>query len=334
MKGSRAAAIATAFLLDALLGDPPGCPHPVRFMGGVIRFLEERMLPGARGSEAARYAGCVLAGMVIGGAWLCARVLTSLPGGSAAEILILYTCLARKDLERSALKVAEAVERGDLAAARRRLVSLVGRDTEHLDENEICRAVVESVAENYVDGVLAPLFWAVWGGAPAALAFKAVSTLDSMVGHRDERYHKLGWCSARLDDLAVFPAARLSIPLIAVAASLCGQEGGSAMRIGLRDRLRHDSPNSAHAEAAFAGALGLRLGGSDVYGGRLRELPEIGEGTRKAEPRHIREAVRLLNAASMIGLVMAVLSAIGVRCRLITGTGEGTEVLSRKAGKR
>lgn len=311
MKRTTVATIAAAYLLDALWGDPPGYPHPVRLLGRCIRFLEEKMAPEDRGSEGAWYAGCALAGIVVGGAWIGARALTSLPGGAVAEALLLYACLARKDLEKSALRVAEAVEIGDLDEARRRLASLVGRDTRPLDRGGICRAAVESTAENLVDGVLAPLFWAVWGGAPAALAFKAVSTLDSMIGYRDERYRKLGWCSARLDDLAVFPVARLSIPLVAAAARLRGHDERRALLVGLRDRLRHQSPNSAHAQAAFAGALGLRLGGASLYGGRVRELPEIGEGTREAEPGHVREAVGLLNTASLLGLGVALLFAGG-----------------------
>lgn len=324
MRGSRPFAIAVAYLLDALWGDPPDYPHPVRLLGRCIRFLEDKMAPEDRGSEKARYIGCALAGITIGGAWLCARALTSRPGRVAKEVFMIYTCLARKELGRSALGVADAVEGGDLEEARERLTSLVGRDTESLDESGICRAAVESVAENLVDGVLAPLFWAAIGGAPAAMAFKAVSTLDSMVGHKDERYRKLGWASARLDDLAVFPVARLSIPIIAVAACLQGHDGRGALRIGLKDRLRHESPNSAHPESAFAGALGLRLGGPDHYGGRVRVLQEIGDGTRAVEPRHVREAVRLLDVASHLGLGLALLSAVAggflihrqkVRCR-------------------
>lgn len=300
--------LAAAYLLDSLLGDPPGYPHPVRLMGEIIRFLEGRMRRLDLRREEARFAGCALAAAVIGASWLSARILVSL-GGWVAETLILYTCLARRDLGDSALQVAEAVERGDLEEARRLLVCLVGRDTQALDRAGICRAAVESTAENLVDAVLAPLLWAAWGGAPAAAAFKAVSTLDSMVGYRDERYRKLGWCSARLDDLAVFPAARLSIPLITAAAFFCGFDGRGAFSIGLRDRLRHPSPNSAHAQAAFAGALGIRLGGANFYRGRLRELPEIGEGTGEAGPKEVREAVRLLDAASRLGLALGLLAA-------------------------
>ncbi len=304
MELKRAGKIAAAYLLDALWGDPPWHPHPVRIMGACITFLDRRIIPADRSSRAARRAGCLLAGMVVAGSWLCARALLSLRGGGLLETPLLYTCLARKDLERSALDVAEALEAGDLARARRRLAGLVGRDTESLDGHGICRAAVESVAENFVDGVLAPLLWMAWGGAPAALAFKAVSTLDSMIGHRDEENLLPGWCGARLDDVAVFPAARTSIPLLSAAAFLCGMDGRGAWRTGWRYRLCHESPNSAHPEAAFAGALRVSLGGPDRYRGEERLLPVVGEGTRELEPRHVREAVRLLNAASLLALLL------------------------------
>lgn len=309
------ARIAAAYVLDALWGDPQGYPHPVRVMGKCIHYLENILVPRERGGAGARLAGCVLAGTVVGGSWLCGRALLSLPGGAWLETLVLYTCLARKDLEGSALRVAEALQEGDLELARRRVAHLVGRDTDCLDASGVCRAAVESVAENYVDGVLAPLLWMALGGAPAALAFKAVSTLDSMLGHRDREHLEPGWCSARLDDTAVFPAARISIPLLSAAAFICGMDGRGAWRTGWRYRLCHDSPNSAHPEAAFAGALRISLGGPDRYRGEERSLPVIGDGTREITPHHVREAVRLLNAASLLGLLLALVLAAGREAR-------------------
>lgn len=305
MKGFRACKLAAAYLLDARAGDPENYPHPVRLMGRLIELLERRLRPPQPDEALEMHAGRVLAGAVVGGVYLCARLVMFLPGKTITETFLLYTSIARKDLERSALRVAKSLEDGDMEGARAHLAVLVGRDTEGLDEYGICRAAVESVAENMVDGVLAPLLWAAVGGAPAALAFKASSTLDSMIGHRDERYIHLGKCSARLDDLAIFPAARLSIPLVAAAAGLCKYDGLAALRTGLKDRLKHPSPNSAHPEAAFAGALGLKLGGASFYGGSVRDLPVIGDGIWDAEPRHIRDAVRLLNMASVLGLGVA-----------------------------
>jgi adenosylcobinamide-phosphate synthase len=309
MSVNRALRICLAYVIDRFLGDPEGFPHPVRLMGRCIGILEKKLSPEDSKAPAAIGAGCAIAATMAGGSWLFARMLLALPGDAFTETLLLYTTFAGKDLEKSSLRVAWDLEAADIASARRDLRALVGRETDGLDEGGVCRAAVESLAENCTDGVLAPLFWAAVGGAPAAMAFKAVSTLDSMIGHRDEKYRRLGWCSARLDDLAVLPAARLSIPLVALAAFLAGYDYRSAWRIGLRDRGKHASPNSAHAEAAFAGSLGLRLGGPDTYAGARRELPEIGEGTREAKPRHIRDAARLMNAASLLGLGLALLWA-------------------------
>jgi adenosylcobinamide-phosphate synthase len=307
---SRALKLIAAYLLDARIGDPENYPHPVRLMGRSIELLEERLRPVEPDEVAEVRAGFMLAGTVVGGAYLCALLALLLPGRAFMETLLLYTTLARKDLEISALRVAKALEEGDVQEARSHLKALVGRDPEHLDEYGICRAVVESVAENLVDGVLAPLLWAAEGGAPAALAFKAVSTLDSMIGHRDRKYLYLGKFAARLDDMAVLAAARASIPLIAAAAGLYRYNLAAVIQTGLRYRRRHESPNSAHAEAAFAGALGLKLGGPSIYGGSRRDLPEIGDGSEKAEPRHIHEAVKLMNLASLLGLGVAVILSV------------------------
>lgn len=305
--------IMAAYVLDGLLGDPEGYPHPVRLMGGLIERMARSITGREAGDSFNLWAGCFLAGTLTCGAYTCARILLMLPARSVTEIFLLYTTLARKNLAGCSLSIAHDLEKGDIDLARSHIKTLVGRDPEEMDEYAIARAAVESVAENLVDGVLAPLFWAAMGGAPAAMAFKAVSTLDSMIGHRDEGYLYVGKCSARIDDAAVFLAARASIPLIAAASWLCGYDARSAWSTGLKDRLKHESPNSAHAEAAFAGALGLKLGGSSQYRGKTRSLPEIGDGTRKAEPGHIKRAVRIMNATSLLAVVLALVYLSGKR---------------------
>ncbi len=300
-----AASIVAAYALDTALGDPECYPHPVRVMGKLINMVEEKASPLAESALLGKLAGTGTAAVVVGSAYLAPRILLTFPGGRATDIFLIYTTISRKDLARCALRVADALESGDIGRARAELTSLVGRDTMRLDEYAVARAAVESVAENLVDGVLSPLQWVAVGGAPAAFAFKAVSTLDSLIGHRGREHLNIGWFSAKLDDLANYLAARASIPLIAVTSFLCGLDGTAAMRIGMRDRLKHDSPNSAHAEAAFAGALGLKLGGPSWYRGEVRELPEIGEGTRYGGPDHIRAAVKLMNVASAIGLLVS-----------------------------
>ncbi len=309
-KPTRALEIAAAFALDAVLGDPEFYPHPVRIMGRAINTLEEAAGRVADDANAELAAGAVITGMLVAGSYTVARLLGG--GGrrrAVRETLVLYTCLARKDLARSALRVAMALEAGDLKAARSAARCLVGRDPERLDAAALSRASVESLAENLVDGVLSPLFWAALGGAPAGMAFKAASTLDSMIGHRGAPYEYLGRAAARLDDLANLLAARLSIPLISLAALLARQDAVGALRVSMRDRRRHPSPNSAHAEAAFAGALGLKLGGSDTYGGRLRLLASIGDGACPRGPEDIRAAVSLMNASSLLGLGLAIAAA-------------------------
>jgi len=310
-KPNRALELAAAFALDAALGDPESYPHPVRIMGRAIGALEGAARRAGIGERAELLAGTAITAMLVAGSYAFSRLLA---GGRRRrplpETIVLYTCLARKDLAHSALRVAKALETGDLAAARDAARSLVGRDPEKLDASALCRACVESLAENLVDGVLSPLAWAALGGAPAGMAFKAISTLDSMIGHRGAPYEYLGRAAARLDDLANLMAARLSIALIATAALLTGQDGAGALRVGMRDRRRHPSPNSAHAEAAFAGALGLKLGGADTYSGHSRRLPSIGDGAWPRGPEDIRAAVSLMNACSLLGLGLAMAAAL------------------------
>ncbi len=310
-KPTRALEIAAAFALDSWLGDPEWYPHPVRVMGQAIDRLESIARRSAADEKTELLVGAVLAGALIGTSYTFTRLLA---GGRrfGMEILALYTCLARKDLERSALRVALALEEGDLAAARAAARSLVGRDPQSMDGAALSRAAVESVAENLVDGVLSPLFWAALGGAPAGMAFKAVSTLDSMIGHRGVPYEYLGRTAARLDDAANLLAARISLLLISAAALLARGNALGALRVGVRDRRNHPSPNSAYGEAAFAGALGLTLGGSDVYGGLVRHLPSIGDGRAPSHPSDIRAAVRLMNVTSLLGLGLAMVAAAGL----------------------
>lgn len=304
----RALEIAAAFALDAVLGDPEFYPHPVRLMGQAIDRLERIARRGADSEKKELLAGAALTATLVAASYAATRLLAGtrrvLP-----ETLALYTCLARKDLESSAMRVAQALEAGDLPQARTAARCLVGRDPEKLDADALSRACIESLAENLVDGVLSPLFWAALGGAPAGMAFKAVSTLDSMIGHRGVPYEYLGRAAARLDDLANLLAARLALALIALAALISEQDAAGALRVGLRDRRQHPSPNSAYGEAAFAGALGLRLGGPDVYGGRTRHLPFIGDGAAPRGPEDIRRAVTLMNVTSLLGLGLAMAAA-------------------------
>jgi len=294
-----------ALFLDLLLGDPRGYPHPVRVMGWAIERLEGPL----RQSFRPRLAGAVLWAVVTGSSFVAAQGLILLGAtihrwvGLGIHLLLLWTALALRDLDREARDVYEALKDGDLLQARRMLSRIVGRDTEALPRSEVIRAAVESVAENTVDGVLSPIFYALLGGAPFAMAFKAVSTLDSMVGHRDERYREFGTVSARADDLLNFLPARVSACLIPVAAALLGMKGRESWRCILKDRKNTPSPNAGIPEAAFAGALGIALGGPISYGGKEYVIPTIGVPRRDREPEDILRAIRLAYLTTFLFLL-------------------------------
>lgn len=207
--------------------------------------------------------------------------------------------------------MADALNAGDIETARIKLSYIVGRDTENLEPVEIWRALVETVAENTSDGIIAPLFWLAIGGPVAAMAFKAVSTLDSMVGYKNERYLQMGWASARMDDLVNFIPARLTALLIVVSAPLCGLSWRDSLRITLRDRHNHPSPNSAHPEAAAAGALRIRLGGTSSYGGSVSQKQFIGDPLSPIDRSSYSDMIRLMYASTVI---MAAISIAVVFC--------------------
>jgi adenosylcobinamide-phosphate synthase len=308
-----AARIAAAYVLDLLLGDPRWFPHPVKYIGRGALALEE---PLRRYIANQRLAGALAVVIVVGGTAALAAV-TLLAARrvhpwleDAVSILILYTTFATRDLASHAMAVYRALRRHNLPAARSLVSRIVGRDTDALDEAGVVRAAVESVAENTVDGVTAPLFFAALGGPVLALAYKAVSTLDSTFGYRNERYFYFGWASARLDDVAAWLPARLTFPLIAVAAALTGCRPIPAWRLGLHDCRKHASPNSGFAEAAVAGALGVQLGGPLFRKGLPVELPTMGEPFETLRAAHIRRAITLMLLTSLItaGLLLAVRS--------------------------
>jgi adenosylcobinamide-phosphate synthase len=302
--------------LDALLGDPRSWPHPVRWIGRLIQSVERALRwlieRGGGAGHAERCGGVVLALVVIlltmAAAWgLIALGDRAGPlGGLAARALLIFWGLAARSLGGEALRAAEAP---DLETARRALALIVGRDTANLDSGEISRACVETVAENCNDAVVAPLFWLALGGPVALWGYKAASTLDSMVGYRDDRYRDLGWASARLDDLLAFVPARLTWLLIALAALVCGERAGRALRIGWRDGRKHPSPNAAWPEAAMAGALGVQLGGPATYGGVPGFKPLLGDRGTAVGPTMVRRSVRLMHTVA----VFAVLLAWGMR---------------------
>lgn len=300
-----------AFWMDMLLGDPPRMPHIVVAIGRSIAWLERRLRP---------LFPVTPRGEIVCGALLVALVLALSVGIpllvlSAAgrlhpafrlvlECFILYQLLAARCLMEAAGRVFDALEQDDLPAARTAAGMIVGRDTAELDEAGVIRAAVETVAENTSDGVVAPMFYFAVGGLPAALAYKAINTMDSMIGYKNERYLHFGRAAARLDDVANILPARLTAWLMIIGVLLARFNWRRALRAYLRDRRAHSSPNSGHPESACAGALGIQLGGASSYGGRVVEKPALGDATREIESLDILRAIRLLQGSAVLALLL------------------------------
>jgi len=301
-----------AFCLDLVMGDPRWLPHPVREMGRAISALEKGLrglFPATPGGE--RAAGAVLALVLPVGSfwlgwavlWLCGRLAPWL--GLAAEVLLCSQCLAARELKKESMAVYRELERGDLSAARTAVARIVGRDTGSLTAEGVTKAAVETVAENTSDGEIAPLFWMAIGGAPLALAYKAVNTMDSMVGYRNERYQYFGTAAARLDDLVNWLPARMAALVMVALCPLAGLDAEGAFRVWRRDRKKHKSPNSAQTEAAMAGALGVQLAGDAWYFGELHHKPTLGDDLRPVRPADIKKADQLMYWTSGAFLLLA-----------------------------
>lgn len=295
--------ILAALVLDWLLGDPRWLPHPVVAIGRLVTILERKLRRLVANEWAAGVLLLILTLGITGGmAWglVQGASLVHPAAGFVVEALLGWTCLAARSLHGESKLVADALAAGDLPEARRLLSRIVGRDTEALSEPEIWRGAVETVAENTSDGVIAPLFWFMLGGAPLALAYKAVNTLDSMVGYKNERYLRFGWASARFDDLVNLLPARITGLLMVPVAPLVGLSGAGAWRIMRRDGRNHSSPNAGIPEAAAAGALGVRLGGTNIYFGRPVEKPAIGDPLKALDRAAWRGAVRLMYGSELL----------------------------------
>jgi adenosylcobinamide-phosphate synthase len=319
--------ILSAFLLDLILGDPRWLPHPVRAIGRLIERQEAiyRKRAGSKAAETA--AGIALVIVTVSVVYFTARLIVlasfrlSPSAGFVVSAVLASTTIAARGLADAARTVRVRLDAGDIASARGELAMIVGRDTDRLDEGEISRAVIETVAENASDGVVAPLFYLAIGGPALALAYKAVNTLDSMVGYKNERYRRFGWAAARLDDIANFIPARITAVLICLVAGIArhdkvGTAEGSAAshsesgtpnealsspwRIMLRDGRNHPSPNSGYPEAAMAGALGVRLGGPSCYRGQPGNKPFIGEPVLPIGKNFIEKSVRLMYSADLL----------------------------------
>ena len=320
MVGSAIPVTLGGFLLDIVFGDPEifAPIHPVVLMGRAIQVLEKKLracFPKTeRGSFAAglTMAVTVISGTVLLSSGILYVLRRFLPWAAfVLETVWCWQALAVKDLRIEAMGVYRALQEGDLIEARTAVGRIVGRDTESLDGAGITRAAVETVAENFSDGVVAPMLYMVLGGAPLALGYKAVNTMDSMVGYRNERYRDFGKAAARIDDAANCVPSRLAAVLLIAASALCGLHTGEAARIWRRDRRKHLSPNAGQCEAAMAGALGVRLCGPASYFGTMHEKPYIGEDERPVEPEDIRRACRMESVGSLLCLGLLILIRVG-----------------------
>jgi adenosylcobinamide-phosphate synthase len=296
-----------ALALDLLLGDPSWMPHPVRLIGRAVSFGETRLLTGEPRADLRR--GAILAAAVVilsalaTWAVIAAASAVSSASGQVAAVLIAWTTLALRGLDQASAEAERALGAGRDGVARAAMPALVGRDPAALDHEGMVRATVESVAENCSDGVIAPLFYLFVGGPAAAVAYKAVNTLDSMIGYRDARYLYFGRAAARIDDAANFVPARLTALGLAAAATLTLGRGGTALEACRADARKHASPNAGFPEAAMAGALGIELGGDAVYAGEIEHHAPLGRAERAPEVADIAKARRLMRVAVAFAFV-------------------------------
>ena len=308
------AALLTGYVLDLIFGDPRQIYHPIRIIGNLIAVLEKgirKVFPKTSKGELA--GGTVLVVLVV---LICTAVPAALLGLAAwihpvvYWLLASFWCwqiLATKSLKTESMKVYAPLKEGDLPAARRAVAMIVGRDTERLTEEGVAKAAVETVAENTSDGIVAPLIFLALGGPALGFFYKAVNTMDSMVGYKNERYLYFGRTAARLDDVLNFLPSRISAWLMILAAAILGMDGKNAKRIYLRDRKNHASPNSAQTEAVMAGALRVQLAGDAWYFGKLYKKPTIGDPFRAVEPEDIVRANRLMYLTSALALAVCVI---------------------------
>ena len=300
-----------AFFLDTVLGDPQTRWHPVAVLGRLIAFLEKLLYP-PRGSDTQKFAmGSLLTLLVLcisyafaEGLLLVARQLPVAWGAYVVSVILLYFCISPRMLAKAGQDIYALLVKGDIAAAREHVGYIVGRDTAELDEADAARAAIETVAENTVDGVIAPLFFFALGGAPLAVLYRAANTMDSMLGYKNERYLYFGRMAARVDDVLNFVPARMTGILFVMAAFLLGYDGRNALNILVRDAAGHPSPNGGHAEAPVAGALHIRLGGVNYYFGERHFRAYMGDAHMEITAKHILGAIRLMYTVTVLYLLL------------------------------
>ncbi len=313
----QTAAIAAGFLIDYIVGDPYSIPHPVVAIGKLIDFFDSRLRRGnSNPADIGRGALTVVSvalvstavpALILWAAWLVHPVVYFV-----ISSIMCWQILAARQLFREGLKVQRALEKGDVEGARGAVSMIVGRDTNVLDDKGICRAAVETVAENTSDGVIAPLVFLILFGPAGGFFYKSINTMDSMLGYKNEKYLYFGRAAAKTDDVVNYIPARISALLMIVTAPLCGLDAKNAWRIFRRDRYKHASPNSAQTESVCAGALRVRLAGDAVYGGVVHKKEYIGDPDREIEPYDVTRAGKLMYAASFLMLLLGLALRAGV----------------------
>jgi len=301
--------IGIAFLLDIMIGDPRWFPHPVRMIGVCIEYCEKvlrRLVP----SE--QLAGVFLTFIIVIGTYLVTYQLLVFfyeirwSFGIVASIIIIFFSLSTRDLLRETDNVLNALKSGNLKKARKNLSRIVGRDTQDLSEEQIATGCIETSAENIVDGIIAPLFYAFIGGPALAMAYKSINTLDSMVGYKNDKYIDFGRTSAKLDDLANYIPARIAAIVLPIASYLCGADYSNSVKILKRDGQKHPSPNSGIPEAAIAGALGIRLGGPSIYNEVSSYKPFIGDPQKDVSFDDINSTSKIVMVSAIISVVIGI----------------------------
>lgn len=297
------------YILDLIIGDPYSFPHPVRYIGKLINIVENRISKTFKTNKQLKVAGFLLwiitVGITYTVTYFIVKLASFIPVGFLiVNSILIYTTLSTKCLKDEALKIYSVLKTGDIKNSRVQLSYIVGRDTSDLNKEEIIRATVETVAENTVDAIIAPMFYAFIGGAPLAMAYKAINTLDSTVGYKNDKYEYLGFASAKIDDIANYIPARISFLLITIGSFLLGYDYKEAFRIAIRDRKNHKSPNCAYPEGAVAGALGIQLGGTNIYFGKAVYKPTIGDRKRDIEIEDIVNTNKIMYATSIISMII------------------------------
>ena len=304
--------IIAALLLDYLLGDPRRLPHPVVLMGKIISFLDEKFRRWFKTPLGLYTGGVIMVVFMVGFSYVvtwqiiiwASKIHVYL--GWVVHLWLLYTTIAAKCLQQHARAVATPLLSGDVDQARVQLAKIVGRDTENLDEKELTRGTVETVAENTVDGIVAPLFYAFIGGAPLAMAYKAINTMDSMVGYRNQRYIYFGWAAARLDDAANYIPARITGLILLIISPFTPGGFNHTLQTIVRDARKHPSPNSGIPEAAVAGALKVQLGGVNYYRGEKSQRAIMGDNIEELQVKHIYISVKLMYAVTLLSAVLGI----------------------------